>query len=166
MAKITIHGNPINTNGELPLIGEQAKNFELIAHDMSRVNLDKYKGSRLVLNVFPSIDTGICAASVRHFNKSAGELKNTKILCISRDTPMAQARFCGAEGVKNVELLSDVATGDFSKDYGLQVVDGPLKDFSSRAVIVLDENHKVTYTEQVPEIAQEPNYEAAMKVLA
>lgn len=166
MAQITLKGTPINTNGKLPQIGEQAKDFELIAQDMSRANLDKYKGSRVVLNVFPSLDTGICATSVREFNKVAGDLDNTKILCISRDTPMAQGRFCGAEGIENVETLSDFANGSFGKDYGLEIVDGPLKDFSSRAVIVLDENHKVVYTEQVPEIVQEPNYEAALKVLA
>ncbi|MFT7435889.1 MAG: thiol peroxidase [Psychromonas sp.] len=166
MAQITLHGNPINTNGELPQIGEQAKNFELIAQDMSRVNLDKYKGSRVVLNIFPSIDTGICALSVKHFNQAAAKLENTKILCVSRDTPMAQGRFCGAEGTDQVETLSDLATGDFGKDYGIQIVDGPLKSFTGRAVIVLDENHKVTYTELVPEIAQEPNYEAALSSLS
>ncbi|MFT7419943.1 MAG: thiol peroxidase [Arcticibacterium sp.] len=166
MAQITLHGNPINTNGELPQIGEQAKNFELIAQDMSRVNLDKYKGSRVVLNIFPSIDTGICALSVKHFNQAAAKLENTKILCVSRDTPMAQGRFCGVEGTDQVETLSDLATGDFGKDYGIQIVDGPLKSFTGRAVIVLDENHKVTYTELVPEIAQEPNYEAALSSLS
>ncbi|MCL4134608.1 UNVERIFIED_CONTAM: hypothetical protein GTU68_026825 [Idotea baltica] len=166
MAQITLQGNTINTNGELPQVGDQAKNFELIAQDMSRVSLDKYKGSRVVLNVFPSIDTGICALSVKHFNQAAANLDNTKILCISRDTPMAQGRFCGAEGTDKVETLSDVATGAFSNDYGVQIVDGPLKSFSGRAVIVLDENHKVAYTELVPEIVQEPNYEAALKVLS
>jgi thiol peroxidase len=166
MAQITLGGKPINTIGELPKVGEQAKDFELIAKDMSRVNLDKYKGSKLLLNIFPSLDTGICAMSVKHFNKAAAELENTKVLCISRDTPMAQARFCGAEGLDNVETLSDLGTGQFGIDYGLRVIDGPMKDFNSRVVIVLDENHKVVYTEQVPEIAQEPNYEAALKVLA
>ncbi len=166
MAQITLGGNPIHTIGNLPQNGEQAKDFELIAKDMSRVSLDKFKGSRVILNVFPSLDTSTCGLSVKHFNQAASDLENTKILCISRDTPMAQGRFCGAEGIENVVMLSDVATGDFGKDYGLQVIDGPLKDFNSRVVIILDESHKVIYSEQVPEIAQEPNYEAALKVLS
>ena len=166
MAQITLGGKPTNTIGELPQIGEQAKDFELIAKDMYRVGLDNYKGSRLILNVFPSLDTRTCALSVRHFNKVASELDNTKILCISRDTPIAKTRFCGAEGIDKVETLSDMATGQFGIDYGLRVIDGPMKDFNSRVVIILDENHKVVYTEQVPEVSQEPNYDAALEALA
>jgi thioredoxin-dependent peroxiredoxin len=166
MAQITLVGKPIHTIGELPQIGEQAKDFELIAKDLSRVNLGKYKGSKLLLNIFPSLDTGTCAMSVRNFNKAAAELENIKVLCISRDTPFAQARFCGAEGLENVETLSDMATGQFGIDYGLRLIDSPMKDFNSRVVIILDENHKIIYTEQVPELSHEPNYEAALKVLA
>lgn len=166
MAQITIQGNTINTSGSLPNVGDVAKDFELIKSDLSPVKLSDYKGQRVVLNIFPSVDTGICAQSVREFNKKAADLTNTKVLCISRDLPFAQARFCGAEGIENVETLSDFATGDFGKNYGLDIVDGVFANLHSRAVIVLDEQGVVTYTEQVPEIAQEPNYEAAMKVLA
>ena len=166
MAQITLGGKPIHTIGELPKIGEKAKDFELIAKDMSRVNIEKYKGYRLLLNIFPSLDTSTCSNSVRQFNKAAAALENTKVLCISRDTPFAQARFCGAEGLDNVETLSDMATGQFGIDYGLRLIDSPMKDFNSRVVIILDENHQVIYSEQVPELSHEPNYEAALKALA
>lgn len=166
MAQITIQGNAINTGGSLPNVGDVAKDFELIKSDLSPAKLSDYKGQRVVLNIFPSVDTGICAQSVREFNKKAADLTNTKVLCISRDLPFAQARFCGAEGIENVETLSDFATGDFGKNYGLDIVDGVFANLHSRAVVVLDEEGVVMYTEQVPEIAQEPNYEAAMKVLA
>lgn len=165
MAQITLKGNAINTSGNLPNIGDSAANFDLIRNDLSKVNLDNFKGQKVVLNIFPSIDTGTCAQSVREFNKQASNLINTKVLCISRDLPFAQARFCGAEGIENVETLSDFATGDFGKNYGLEIIDGPLANLHSRAVVVLDENGKVTYTEQVPEIVDEPNYEAVLKVL-
>ena len=124
-----------------------------------------YEGSKVVLNIFPSIDTGTCAASVRQFNKEAVELNNTQVLCISRDLPFAQARFCGAEGIENVINLSDYGTGTFGKNYGLEITDGPLQHLHSRAVIVLDENGTVRYTEQVPEIVDEPNYKAALEAL-
>jgi thiol peroxidase len=166
MAKITIQGNPINTSGSLPEVGETAKDFQLIKNDLSSARLSDYKGQKIVLNIFPSVDTGICAQSVREFNKKAANLDNTKILCISRDLPFAQARFCGAEGIKNVETLSDFATGEFGKNYGLDIVDGVFANLHSRAIVVLDEQGVVTYTEQVPEIAQEPNYDAVLKVLA
>jgi len=117
----------------------------------------------LVLNIFPSLDTGTCAASVRYFNKAAANLKNTKVLCISRDLPFAQARFCGAEGIENVITLSDFATGEFGKNYGLEITDGPLQSLHSRVVIIIDENGKIIYTEQVPEIVNEPDYEKALK---
>lgn len=166
MAQITLKGNAINTSGNLPQIGQAAANFDLVKNDLSKVNLDNYKGQKVVLNIFPSIDTGTCAASVRKFNQEAANLKNTKVLCISRDLPFAQARFCGAEGLNNVETLSDFATGDFGKNYGLDIIDGPLANLHSRAVVVLDEQGNVTYTEQVPEIVDEPNYDAVLKVLA
>ncbi len=165
MAKITLKGNPINTNGSLPRKGCKAKNFVLVTNKLERVSLENYKGSRLVLNIFPSLDTPTCAMSVRQFNKLASEMKNTKVLCISRDLPFAQARFCGAEGLNNVITLSDFATGAFGYDYGLEIIDGPLANLHARAVIVLDEDHKVIYTELVPEIAQEPDYKKAIEAL-
>ncbi len=165
MASITLKGNTINTIGVLPKIGQKAPDFELVNTDLSTSKLSDYKGTRLVLNIFPSIDTGICAASVREFNKQAGNLSNTKVLCISRDLPFAQARFCGAEGLENVINHSDFKTGDFGKTYGLEIVDGPLQGLHSRAVIVLDENGTVSYAEQVPEIVQEPDYTAALNTL-
>jgi len=165
MAKITLGGNPINTNGELPKVGTSAPNFELVKNDLSVASLADFKGSKLVLNIFPSIDTGTCATSVRTFNAKASALENTKVLCISRDLPFAQKRFCGAEGLENVVNLSDFKDGSFGKNYGLEMVDGPLAGLSSRVVIVLDENGTVTYAEQVPEIADEPNYEAALAAL-
>lgn len=165
MAKITLKGNVINTLGELPKVGELAPDFELVKSDLSRVTLKDFSGKRLVLNIFPSIDTGICAASVREFNKQASSLANTSVLCISRDLPFAQARFCGAEGLQNVISLSDFATGNFGKNYKLEIQEGGLANLHSRAVIVIDELGKVIYNEQVPEIVQEPNYELAINAL-
>lgn len=165
MAQITLKGNAIHTVGELPKKGEKAKDFTLVKEDLSRVNLADFKGSKLVLNIFPSLDTSTCAASVRYFNKAAAELENTKVLCISRDLPFAQARFCGAEGIENVVTLSDYVTGDFGKNYGLEIADGPLQGLHSRVVIVLDEEGNVVYTQQVPEIVDEPNYEEALAAL-
>lgn len=166
MATITLKGNEIHTSGNLPKVGEKAPNFELIKTDLSQSKLSDYKGSKLVLNVFPSIDTGICAASVREFNKEASGLNNTKVLCISRDLPFALDRFCGAEGLENVINHSDFREGKFGKDYGLEIIDGPLQGLHSRAVLVLDEEGIVVYAEQVPEIAQEPNYTAAIALLS
>ncbi|HQV37193.1 MAG TPA: thiol peroxidase [Flavobacterium sp.] len=165
MASITLGGNPIHTQGELPKAGSKAPDFNLIKTDLSSTSLSDYAGSKLVLNIFPSIDTGVCATSVRTFNQKASSLENTKVLCISRDLPFAQKRFCGAEGLENVENLSDFKTGSFGDAYGLTIVDGPLAGLHSRVVIVLDENGMVTYAEQVPEIAQEPNYELALAAL-
>ena len=165
MAQITLKGNTIHTVGELPQKGDKAKDFTLVKGDLSRVGLADFKGQKLVLNIFPSLDTGTCAASVRYFNKAAASLANTKVLCISRDLPFAQSRFCGAEGIENVVTLSDFATGDFGKNYGLEIADGPLQGLHSRVVIVLDENGTVVYTQQVPEIVDEPNYQAALDVL-
>jgi thiol peroxidase len=165
MTKITLKGNTINTIGQLPKIGTQAKDFKLIAADLSEKSIADFKGSKLVLNIFPSLDTPTCAASVRHFNQAAGDLDNTKVLCISRDLPFAQARFCGAEGLDNVITLSDFQRGTFGQDYGVEIVDGPLAFLHSRAVIILDENGKVTYTQQVPEIVDEPNYEEVLEAL-
>ena len=166
MAKITLQGNPIKTIGKLPKKGKKAKKFKAVANDLSTVRLKDFKGERLVLNVFPSLDTGTCAKSVREFNQRASDLDNTKVLCISRDLPFAQARFCGAEGIENVITLSDFNKGKFGKKYGLTIKNGPLKGLFSRAIIVLDKDHNVIYTEQVSEIVDEPNYDAAIKALS
>ena len=166
MAKIALKGNEINTSGNLPEVGSIAKNFKLTALDLSVKTLNDFKGKNLVLNIFPSIDTGTCAASVRNFNKSAASLDNTTVLCISRDLPFAQGRFCGAEGIENVVMLSDFNTGLFGKTYGLDIIDGPLAGLNSRSVVVLNTEGKVIYTEQVAETIEEPNYELALASLA
>jgi thiol peroxidase len=165
MAQITFKGDTIHTTGELPAKGEKAKDFTLVKTDLSRVGLDDFKAKKLVLNIFPSLDTGTCAASVRRFNEAAAGLDDTEVLCISRDLPFAQARFCGAEGIENVVTLSDYETGQFGKDYGLEIADSPMKGLHSRVVIVLDEDRKVVYTQQVPEIADEPDYAEALKAV-
>ncbi len=165
MASITLGGNPIHTSGELPKIGAQLADFKLVQNDLSVATVSSFAGKKLVLNIFPSIDTGTCAASVRKFNETASTLANTTVLCISRDLPFAQKRFCGAEGLENVVNLSDFQSGDFGKANGLEIVDGPLAGLHSRAIIVVDENGIITHTEQVGEIADEPNYEAALAAL-
>ena len=163
MAQITLGGNPATTIGTLPETGTKAPDFNLTAADLSSKKMSDYTGKRKILNIFPSVDTGTCAQSVRTFNKEASAIENTKILCISRDLPFAQARFCGAEGLENVITLSDFAKGKFGKAYGLTIENGPLANLHSRAIVVLNEDGVVTYTEQVPEIVDEPNYEAALK---
>ena len=165
MASITLGGNPVNTSGELPKVGSKLADFKLVKNDLSIATLADFAGSKLVLNIFPSIDTGTCATSVRKFNESASQLENTKVLCISRDLPFAQKRFCGAEGLENVINLSDFQEGNFGKDNGLDIVDSVLAGLHSRSIIVLDENGTILHTEQVSEIANEPNYEAALAVL-
>lgn len=165
MAAITLQGNTIHTNGNLLNNGDKAPDFKLTANDLSTKTLADFSGKKIILNIFPSIDTGTCAASVRNFNKKAANLTDTVVLCVSRDLPFAQARFCGAEGIKNALTLSDFATGSFGKDYGLEIIDGPLAHLHSRAIIVLDENGMVRYSEQVSEIADEPNYENALKAI-
>ena len=165
MASITLGGNPIQTSGELPKIGSKIADFKLIKTDLSVASLGDFAGKKLVLNIFPSIDTGTCAASVRKFNESASTLHNTTVLCISRDLPFAQKRFCGAEGLENVVNLSDFSEGSFGKTNGLEITHGPLAGLHSRVIIVVDENGTITHTEQVAEIADEPNYEAALAVL-
>jgi thiol peroxidase len=165
MASITLGGNPIHTSGELPKIGSKLADFQLVKNDLSVASLSDFAGTKLVLNIFPSIDTGTCATSVRKFNESASKLDNTKVLCISRDLPFAQKRFCGAEGIENVINLSDFKDGSFGKTNGLEIVDSVLAGLHSRAIIVVDATGTVVYTEQVPEIANEPNYEAALAAL-
>jgi len=165
MSTITLGGNPINTSGELPKIGSQLADFKFIHTDLSIATLADYSGKKVVFNIFPSIDTGTCAASVRKFNTTAANLNNTVVLCISRDLPFAQKRFCGAEGIENVENLSDFKDGSFGKNNGLEITDGVLAGLHSRVVIVIDEKGTILHTEQVNEIADEPNYEAALAVL-
>lgn len=165
MANITLGGNAIHTNGTLPQAGSSAPDFSLIAQDLSRKTLQDFTGSRLILNIFPSIDTGVCATSVRKFNELAAGLENTQVLCISRDLPFAQKRFCGAEGISNVVMLSDFVDGSFGKNYQLEIAAGGFAGLHSRAIVVLDEQGIVLYSEQVPEIGQEPNYDAALAVL-
>jgi thiol peroxidase len=165
MATITLGGNPIHTSGELPKVGSKIADFKLVKSDLSVASLKDFAGKKLVLNIFPSIDTDTCAMSVRKFNESASKHENTEVLCISRDLPFAQKRFCGAEGLENVVNLSDFNQGDFGKTNGLDIVEGPLAGLHSRVIIVVDENGTITHTEQVSEIKDEPNYEAALAVL-
>lgn len=166
MATITFKGSPVHTQGDLPAVGAKAPDFKLTGSDLSEKSLSDYKGKNVVLNIFPSVDTGICAASVRHFNQSASELENTVVLCISKDLPFAQSRFCAAEGLENVISLSEFKNEDFSRDYQVKMTDGPLEGLMSRAVVVVGEDGNVKYTEQVPEIAQEPDYESALASLS
>lgn len=165
MATITLKGNTINTFGELPEVGTFAPEFKLTGNDLQDKTLIDYANKRIVLNIFPSLDTSTCAMSVRKFNAEAAKLDNAVVLCISRDLPFAQARFCGAEGINNVVTLSEFREMNFGKDYGLEIVDSPMASLLARAVIVLDETGKIIYEELVPEITQEPNYEAALKAL-
>lgn len=165
MATITLGGNPTKTSGELPAVGEKAANFTLSAVDLSTKSLEDFSGTNLILNIFPSVDTGTCATSVRTFNKTAADLDNTKVLCISRDLPFAQNRFCGAEGIENVVMLSDFNTGQFGKDYGLEIEGGIFDGLHSRCIVVVNANGEVIYTEQVAETGDEPNYEAALASL-
>ena len=165
MADITLKGNAINTIGNLPKAGTKAPDFTLTAVDLSHKSLSDFAGKNVILNIFPSVDTGTCAMSVREFNKNASELENTVVLCISKDLPFAQARFCAAEGLENVVMLSDFATGKFGDDYQLKITNGPLAHLHSRAIVILDTDGNVTYTEQVSDIVDEPNYEAAIKAI-
>ena len=165
MANITLRGNPFQTNGELPKPGSDAPGFRLVSGELKDVTLHDYAGQRKVLNIFPSIDTPTCATSVRKFNEKAASLKDTVVLCISADLPFAQARFCGAEGLKNVHNLSLMRGRSFSEEYGVHIDNGPLAGLTARAVVVLDANNKVLHSELVTEVADEPNYDAAIKAL-
>lgn len=164
----TVHfqGNPVSVAGKIPQSGSQAQPFTLVAKDLSDVSLDQYAGKRKVLNIFPSIDTGVCAASVRKFNQIASEVDNTVVLCISADLPFAQSRFCGAEGLSNVITLSTLRNPAFQQTYGVAISEGPLKGLTARAVVVIDENGKVTYSQLVNEITEEPDYTAALNALS
>lgn len=161
MAEITLKGNPIHTSGNLPEIGSDAPDFTLVATDLGEKSLSDYAGRTVVLNIFPSLDTPVCANSVRAFNAKAADADAT-VLCISADLPFAHGRFCSTEGIENVEALSTFRTADFGDAYGIHIVDGPLAGVLGRAVVVVDGDGKVTYTELVPEIAQEPDYDAAL----
>ncbi|WP_243303026.1 thiol peroxidase [Geothrix oryzisoli] len=165
MAKVTLKGNPFNTAGDLPKVGSAAPAFTLVRTDLSEVSAKDLAGQRVVLNIFPSLDTPTCAASVRKFNARANEKPNTTILCVSADLPFAQKRFCGAEGLDNVVPASVFRAPDFGKAYGVTLTDGPMKGLLARAVVVVDGAGKVVHTELVPEIAQEPDYNAALAVL-
>ena len=165
MATITLRGKEIHTSGELPKPGSESTGFRLVDAGLKDVTLHDYAGKRKVLNIFPSIDTPTCATSVRKFNEKAAKLSNTVVLCISADLPFAQKRFCGAEGIENVVTLSLMRGHNFAKDYGVLIEDGPMAGLTARAVVVLDTDNKVLHSELVGEIAHEPDYEAALKVL-
>ncbi|MCB1172195.1 MAG: thiol peroxidase [Leptospiraceae bacterium] len=161
MANITLKGNPVETSGSLPGVGSAASEFTLVDQGLAEVKLASYAGKRKILNIVPSLDTGVCAASARRFNEAAGSLANTVVLVISKDLPFAMKRFCETEGIQNVVTLSDFR-GDFGKQYQVEIATGPMKGLLSRAIVVLDENNSVIYTEQVPEITQEPDYDSAL----
>ena len=162
MASITFKGQPIHTCGELPKVGEEAPDFTLVKSDLSEAKLSDFRGKYVVLNIFPSLDTGVCAASVRRFNKEAAGMKNTVVLCISADLPFAAERFCSTEGIENVITLSTFRNSSFGEQYGLTIVDGPMKGLLARAVIVVNPEGKIVYEELVPEIAQEPDFNSAI----
>ncbi|QDP84289.1 thiol peroxidase [Chryseobacterium sp. SNU WT5] len=164
MADITLHDNPVHTVGNLPEVGSTVKNFKLINGELKEKTNDDFSGKKKIFNIFPSIDTGVCQAAARKFNEKAADLDNTVVINVSKDLPFALNRFCAAEGLDNVVSLSDYR-GSFGNDYGVQISDSPMEGLLSRAVIVTDENGKVLYTEQVPEIAQEPNYDKALDAL-
>ncbi|MFS2225719.1 thiol peroxidase [Pantoea sp. B65] len=162
---VNFQGNPVSVAGQIPVPGQAAKPFSLVAKNLADVSLSDYAGKRKVLNIFPSIDTGVCAASVRKFNQLAGELDNTVVLCISADLPFAQSRFCGSDGLTNVVTLSTLRGAEFKQDYGVAIVDGPLQGLTARAVVVVDEKDQVLYSQLVDEITTEPDYDAALAAL-
>ncbi|POP44357.1 thiol peroxidase [Superficieibacter electus] len=162
---VHFQGNPVAVAGVIPKPGTPAQPFTLVAKDLSDVTLAQYAGKRKVLNIFPSIDTGVCAASVRKFNQLATEVNNTVVLCISADLPFAHSRFCGAEGLSNVVTLSTLRNPEFLQDYGVGIAEGALKGLSARAVIVIDENDNVVFSQLVNEITTEPDYAAALETL-
>ncbi len=165
MSQVLFKGITVNTAGSLPAVGTKAPDFSLTAADLSQKSLSDFLGKKIVLNIFPSIDTGTCAMSVRTFNEKASSMANTVVLCISKDLPFAQGRFCAAEGIENVVTLSEYKDNAFSEAYGVRFSDGPLQGLLSRSVVVLDESGKVVYTEQVAETTNEPDYEAAIASL-
>jgi len=166
MALVHLKGNPVETIGELPKIGSQAPAFTLVGPDLSEFSLSSFSGKKVVLNIFPSVDTGTCAMSVRKFNEAASDLNNTQVVCVSADLPFAASRFCGAEGIENVKTGSVFRSPEFGKDYGVSFISGPLTGLLSRSVVVIDEAGKVQYTEQVKETTEEPGYDAALAALS
>ncbi|MGC9512224.1 MAG: thiol peroxidase [Fidelibacterota bacterium] len=165
MAHITLKGNPIHTSGDLPRVKDKAPDFLLTTTDLKDVSLKDFKGKNLLLNIFPSLDTDVCAMSVRRFNSLAGKMKNTRVLCISKDLPFAHKRFCVAEGINNVISLSELRNSDFGKDYGVRIEDGPMAGLLARSVVIINTEGTVVYRELVPEITQEPDYDTALKAL-
>nr|MBS0022053.1 thiol peroxidase [Gammaproteobacteria bacterium] len=165
MATVTLQGEPINTNGDLPAIGSDAPGFRLVDKRLQEVGLEDFAGNKKLLNIVPSLDTPVCATSTKKFNEYARDHRDTTFLIISADLPFAQARFCGDEGLKNVVTLSMMRSRDFARDYGVLIEDGPLATLSARAIVVLDGQNKVVYTELVPEIGDEPDYEKALAAL-
>ncbi len=165
MAQVTLKGNPIHTNGELPKVGAPAPAFKLTDGDLKDVTLADFKGKKKILNIVPSLDTSVCATSTRKFNESGGKLPNTVVLVISADLPFASKRFCTTEGLQNVVTLSLLRDKEFAKQYGVLIQDGPLAGICARAVVVVDESDRVKYTQLVPEIGQEPDYEAALRAV-
>lgn len=162
MSTITFKGSKVNTSGELPKVGNIAPDFILVKNDLSELSLKDFKGKNIILNIFPSLDTGVCAASVRRFNKDAAGMKNTVVLAVSADLPFASGRFCTAEGIENVVPASVFRNPEFAKNYGLLMIDGPLKGLLARAVIVINPQGKIEHVELVPEITQEPDYQSAI----
>ena len=165
MTDVTLKGSPITLDGTFPTKGQQITNFELVANDLSDVNLEDFTQHFIILNIFPSLDTPTCSMSVRNFNTAAGTLPNCTVLCISKDLPFAQARFCGAENIKNVKTLSAFRNPDFALQFGVDITTGPLRGLLSRAVIILNDKREVIYAELVPEIVDEPNYDAALAIV-
>lgn len=165
MTQITLNGNTIHTNGQLPAINTPAPDAQFTNNELKDVHLKEYQGKNIILNIFPSLDTPTCAMSVRKFNQEANQLSDTVILCISADLPFAQARFCGAEGLKNVIPLSVFRHSEFAERYGVHIIDGPIAGLLARSIVIVDKNMQIIYTEQVPEIVNEPNYAAALAAL-
>lgn len=166
MADITFHGNPVHTRGELPAVGSRAPEIDLVGVDLGPVALAGLAGRRVVLNIFPSLDTSVCATSVRRFNELAAGLENTTVVCVSKDLPFAAGRFCTTEGIENVVTGSAFRSHAMSRDYGLRMTDGPLKGLLARAVVVIDEDGTIIHTQLVPEVTDEPDYDAAVAALA
>jgi thiol peroxidase len=165
MATVTLQGNPFNTNGNLPAVGSQAPDFKLVSKDLADVTLADYAGKKKLISIVPSLDTGVCAASTKIFNQRIAGRGDVVALVVSADLPFAQGRFCGAEGIDNVATLSMMRSRNFAKDYGILMIDGPLAGITGRGVVVLDASNKVVYTQLVPEITTEPDYDAAIKAL-
>lgn len=165
MATVTFLNNPVHTAGELPQKGTTAPKFELVKGDLSTLTDEELRGKRVLLNIFPSLDTSVCATSVRKFNQKAAQMKNTLVLAVSKDLPFAQSRFCATEGIDNVVAVSAFRSTKFGKEYGVELIDGPLAGLLCRAVIIIDESGKIMYEQLVPEITHEPDYEAAIEAL-